>query len=99
MVTRASNRLPHAELVAMEKKRRAGLAFARFKQVCIWSAALTFSYVDLISTVSVGFQYLAIGEKGKGAAYVTFGMLAGSIGIQTFVSYMTGTRRYRIFFL
>ena len=78
----------------MVNKRRAGLAFARFKQVCVWSAALTFSYVDLISTVSVGFQYLALGEKGGDAAYVTFGMLAGSIGVQTFATYMTGTRRY-----
>ena len=92
MVTRASNGLSHAELVAMEKKRRAGLAFARFKQVCIWSAALTFSYVDLISTVSVGFQYLALGEKGRDAAYVTFGMLAGSIGLQTFFTYISGPR-------
>jgi hypothetical protein len=86
-----------AELVAMVKKQRAGLAFARFKQICIWSAALTFSYVDLVSTVSVAFQYLALGEKGRDAAYVTFGMLAGSIGLQAFTTYSTGPPRYRNF--
>ena len=79
-----------AELVAREKKWRAGRAFARAKQVCIWTAALAFSYVDLVSTVSVGLQYLAIGEKGRDAAYITFGMLAASTGLQTLVTHMTG---------
>ena len=63
----------------MEKKRRAGRAFARAKKVIIWTMALVFSYVDLVSTVNVGFQYLAIGDEGRDAAYMTFGMLAGSL--------------------
>ena len=83
--------------MAREKKWRAERASARLKQVWIWSAALTFSYADLISTVSVGFQYLALGEKGRDAAYVTFGMLAGSIGLQTFFTYITGPRVYASF--
>ena len=77
----------------MEKKRRAGLAFARAKQVLIWTMALVFSYVDLVSTVNVGFQYRAIGDEGRDAAYVTFGMLAGSLGLQTLATYLTGTTR------
>ena len=76
--------------MAWEKKRRAGLAFARLKQIWIWSAALIFSYADIISTVAVGFQYLAIGDKGRDAAHMTFGMLFGSIAIQTFFTYFGG---------
>ena len=79
-----------AELVAREKKWRAGRAFDRARQVWIWSAALAFSYVDLISTVSVGFQYLAIGDEGRNAAYVTFAMLAGSLAVQAACTQLTG---------
>ena len=76
--------------MAREKKRRAGLALARAKQMWVWSTALIFSYVDLISTVTVGLQYLAIGEDGHNAARVTFGMLAGSLGVQALVTYFLG---------
>ena len=76
----------------MEAKRRAGKAFARAKQLWIWVAALALSYVDIVTTVVVGLQYLGLGTaQGTHAAHVTFGMLAGSLGLQTLVTHATGT--------
>ena len=80
-----------AVLVAREQKRRANKAFARAKQLWIWTAALGFSYVDLVGTVFVGMEYWAIGgDAGRQAARVTFGMLAGSLGLQSFHTYASG---------
>ena len=75
----------------MEKKHRANKAFARTKQLGIWTAALVFSYIDFATTVFVGMQYLDMGTpQGTHAAYTTFGMLGASIGIQTMVTHWTG---------
>ena len=75
----------------MEEKRRANRAFARIKQLGIWAAALVFSYVDLGTTVVVGKEYLDMGTaQGIHAAHVTFGMLGGSLGLQTLMTYLTG---------
>ena len=79
------------ELVQMEKQRRANKFFARVKQFCIWTAALVFSYIDLGTTVVVGWEYLNMRTaEGTRAAHVTFGMLGASLGLQTLVTYLTG---------
>ena len=76
----------------METQRRASKAFARAKQLWIWSAALTFSYVDLVTTVLVGLQYLEVETAhGTHAAHVTFTMLGLSLGIQTLLTHLSGT--------
>ena len=81
-----------AVLVAREQKRRANKAFARAKQLWIWTAALGFSYVDLVGTVFVGMEYWAVGgAEGKHAARVTFGMIAGSLAVQAFMTSATGS--------
>ena len=81
------------ELVQMEKQRRANKFFARAKQFGIWTAALVFSYIDLGTTVVVGWEYLNMRTaEGTRAAHVTFGMLGGSLGLQTLVTYLTGIR-------
>ena len=81
------------ELIRMEKKHRANKVFARAKQFGIWAAALTFSYIDLATTVVVAREYLSMGTaEGTFAAHVTFGMLGASLGIQTLVTYLTGTQ-------
>jgi hypothetical protein len=81
------------ELIRMETKRRAKEAFARAKQLWIWTAALAFSYVDLVTTVVVGLQYLNMGTaKGTRAADVTFAMLGFSLGVQTLCTHWTGMR-------
>jgi len=75
----------------METERRASKAFARAKQLWIWMAALAFSYVDLVTTVVVGLQYLDMGSVGgTRAAHVTFAMLGVSLGIQTLTAHLTG---------
>ena len=75
----------------METERRASKAFARAKQVWIWAAALVFSYVDLVTTVVVGLQYLSLETaRGTHAAHVTFIMLGTSLGIQTLATHLTG---------
>ena len=80
------------ELVRMEAERRANKAFARAKQLWIWAAALAFSYVDLVTTVVVGMQYLDMGTaQGTRAAHVTFAMLGVSVGLQAVVAQVTGT--------
>jgi hypothetical protein len=79
-------------LVRIEIERRASKAFARAKQLWIWVAALVFSYVDFVTTVVVGLQYVGLGTaQGTRAAHVTFGMLAGSLGIQTLLTHLSGT--------
>ena len=79
------------ELVQMEKQRRANKFFALTKQFCIWTAALVFSYIDLGTTVVVGWEYLNMRTaEGTRAAHVTFGMLGASLGLQTLVTYLTG---------
>ena len=81
------------ELILMEEKRRANKVFARAKQFGIWAAALTFSYIDLATTVVVAREYLSMGTaEGTFAAHVTFGMLGASLGIQTLATYLTGTQ-------
>ena len=80
------------ELVRTETKRRASKAFARAKQLWIWTAALTFSYADLVSTVVVGLQYLDMGTaQGTRAAHVAFVMLGVSLGVQAVAAHVTGT--------
>ena len=80
------------ELVGMETERRANKAFARAKQLWIWTAALAFSYVDLVTTVVVGMQYLDMGTaQGTNAAHVTFTMLGISLGVQTLFTHFSGT--------
>ena len=75
----------------METERRASKAFARTKQLWIWAAALVFSYVDLVTTVVVGLQYLSLETtQGTHAAHVTFIMLGISLGLQTAATYLTG---------
>jgi len=82
------------ELVRMEAERRANKAFARAKQIWIWTAALAFSYVDLVTTVVVGMQYLDMGTKqGTSAAHVTFAMLGVSLGVQAIFAHLSGTYR------
>ena len=82
------------ELVRMETERRANKAFARAKQLWIWTAALAFSYVDLVTTVVVGLQYLDMGTaQGTNAAHVTFAMLGLSSGVQAMFTHLTGTHR------
>jgi hypothetical protein len=79
------------ELVQMEKQRRANKFFALTKQFGIWTAALVFSYIDLGTTVVVGWEYLNMRTaEGTRAAHVTFGMLGGSLGLQTLMTYLTG---------
>ena len=81
----------HKELVRMETEHRGNKAFARAKQLWIWTAALAFSYVDLVTTVVVGLQYLGMGTaQGTRAADVTFAMLGFSLGIQTLATHLTG---------
>jgi len=80
------------ELVRMEAKRRANKAFARAKQLWIWTTALVFSYVDLVTTVVVGLQYLDMGTaQGTSAAHVTFAMLGVSVGAQALAAHLSGT--------
>ena len=80
------------ELVRMETERRANKAFARAKQLWIWTAALAFSYLDLVTTVVVGMQYLDMGTaQGTNAAHVTFTMLGISLGVQALGAHLTGT--------
>ena len=80
------------ELVGMETERRANKAFARAKQLWIWAAALAFSYVDLVTTVVVGMQYLDMGTaQGTNAAHVTFTMLGISLGVQALFTHLLGT--------
>ena len=75
----------------MEAKRRANKAFARAKQLWIWTAALAFSYVDLVTTVVVGLQYLSLETaRGTHSAHVTFIPLGTSLGIQTLATHLTG---------
>ena len=77
------------------KSRKQARRAARAKQLWIWTVALGFSYVDLLGTILVGMEYWAVGgAAGKHAARVTFGMLAGSLGIQAFVTYTTGADHY-----
>ena len=52
------------------------------------TTALLLSYVDLGTTVSVGFQYLWVG--GTGDAYTTFGLLAFSLITQAVSTFSTG---------
>ena len=76
----------------MEAERRANKAFARAKQLWIWTAALAFSYVDLVTTVVVGLQYLDMGTaQGTSAAHVTFAMLGVSVGAQALAAHLSGT--------
>ena len=76
----------------METERRANKAFARAKQLWIWTAALAFSYVDLVTTVVVGMQYLDMGTaQGTNAAHVTFTMLGISLGVQALCTHLLGT--------
>ena len=64
------------ELVQMEKQHRTNKAFARAKQLGIWAAALSFSYVDLGMTVVVAWEYSSMGTaEGIHAARMIFGML------------------------
>jgi hypothetical protein len=80
------------ELVRMEAERRANKAFARAKQLWIWTAALAFSYLDLVTTVVVGMQYANMGTaQGTNAAHVTFTMLGISLGVQALFTHSTGT--------
>ena len=86
------------ELVHTETERRASNAFARAKQLWIWTAALTFSYVDLVTTVVVGLQYLNMGTvQGTSAAHVTFAMLGLSVGAQALFAHSTGTYGVELF--
>ena len=76
----------------MEAERRTNKAFARAKQLWIWTAALAFSYLDLVTTVVVGMQYLDMGTaQGTNAAHVTFTMLGISLGVQALTAHLTGT--------
>ena len=76
----------------MEAERRDNKAFARAKQLWIWAAALAFSYVDLVTTVVVGLQYLDMGTaQGTSNAHVTFAMLGVSVGVQALLAHLTGT--------
>ena len=71
--------------------RKQALLAKRTKQLWIWTVALGFSYVDLIGTIFVGMEYWAVGgAAGRHAARVTFGMVAGSLGIQTLFTHLTG---------
>ena len=80
------------ELVRMEAERRANKAFARAKQLWVWTAALAFSYVDLVTTVVVGVQYLDMGTApGTNAAHVTLAMLGLSVGVQALFTHLSGT--------
>ena len=79
--------------MAREKKRRANRAFAWAKQVWIWTAALAFSYADLITTVFVGMEYLRVGDEA--AAHAMFGMLGGSLLVQALATYSTGKKSRR----
>ena len=80
------------ELVRMEAERRANKAFARAKQLWVWTAALAFSYLDLVTTVVVGLQYLDMGTtQGTSSAHVTFIMLGISLGVQALGAHLTGT--------
>ena len=80
------------ELVRMEAERRANKTFARAKQLWIWTAALAFSYLDLVTTVVVGMQYLDMGTaQGTNAAHVTFTMLGISLGVQALFTHLSGT--------
>ena len=75
----------------MEKRRRANAGFVRAKQLGIWTAALAFSYLDLVTTVVVGREYLGMGTReGTRAAHVTFGMVGASLGLQTLLTHLTG---------
>ena len=75
----------------MEVERRANKAFARAKQLWTWTAALAFSYLDLVTTVVVGMQYLDMGTaQGTSSAHVTFAMLGLSLGMQTLITHLTG---------
>ena len=83
--------LGRGKLVQKEKKRRANAGFVRAKQLGIWTAALAFSYLDLVTTVVVGREYLGMGTReGTRAAHVTFGMVGVSLGIQTLITHLTG---------
>ena len=74
------------------KARAQALRAKRVKQLWIWSAALGFSYVDLVGTVFVGMEYWAVGgEDGRHAARVTFGMIAGSLAVQAFLVNASGS--------
>ena len=74
------------------KARARALRVKRVKQLWIWAFALGFSYVDLVGTVFVGMEYWAVGgAEGKHAARVTFGMIAGSLTIQAFLTNATGS--------
>ena len=76
----------------MEAERRSNKAFARAKQLWTWTAALAFTYVDLVTTVVVGMQYLDMGTpQGTSAAHVTFTMLGISLGTQTLATHLSGT--------
>ena len=76
----------------MEAERRANKAYAWAKQLWIWTAALAFSYVDLVTTVVVGLQYLDMGTaQGTHAAHVTFAILGLSLGLQALIAHLTGT--------
>ena len=80
------------ELVHMEVERRGNKAFARAKQLWIWTAALAFSYVDLVTTVVVGLQYLDMGTtQGTSGAHMTFAMLGLSLGVQALGTHFSGT--------
>eukprot|EP00618_Florenciella_parvula_P016977 CAMPEP_0119473200 /NCGR_PEP_ID=MMETSP1344-20130328/4942_1 /TAXON_ID=236787 /ORGANISM="Florenciella parvula, Strain CCMP2471" /LENGTH=2127 /DNA_ID=CAMNT_0007506261 /DNA_START=134 /DNA_END=6517 /DNA_ORIENTATION=- len=79
------------ELVRMEVERRASKVFARAKQLWIWMVALAFSYVDLVTTVLVGLQYLDMGTaQGTSGAHVTFAMLGLSLGVQALFAHLSG---------
>jgi hypothetical protein len=85
------------ELVRIETERRANKAFARAKQLWIWTAALAFSYIDLVTTVVVGLQYLSLETaQGTHAADVTFAMLGFSLGIQTLSTHWTGMHLFLV---
>ena len=76
----------------METERRASKAQARAEQLWIWTTALAFSYVDLVTTVVVGLQYLDMGTaQGTRAAHMTFAMLGVSVVVQALLAHFTGT--------
>ena len=85
------------ELVRIETERRARTAFARAKQLWIWIAAPVFGYIDLVTTVVVGLQYLRMETpRGTSAAHITFAMLSVSLGVQTLATHVTGTKGFPI---
>ena len=72
--------------------RKQALLAKRTKQLWIWTAALGFSYADLVGTVFVGMEYWAVGgAEGKYAARVMFGMIAGSLAVQAFLTNAKGS--------